>query len=187
MALSPVLQPAEVLGVDPNHSSLEAAAVRAQSYDLPPQRVEFLPTAPGEPLPFEDGLFHLTVCVSVLEYVRTLQGRRRLVNELTRVTRPNGYIFLATPNPFRIRDYHTGRFLGDFRRRDGYPWSSTPGQLRELFHGLERLPLHGYLCRRGLRKVGLSPHWFPGWAASLVAWASPWQRILARKLEGVLR
>ena len=60
MALSPVLQAAEVVGVDPNRCSLAAADSRAKAYGLPPGRVSFLPVMPGEPLPFTDQRFGLT-------------------------------------------------------------------------------------------------------------------------------
>jgi SAM-dependent methyltransferase len=181
VALSPILQPTQVIGLDPNQLSLEAARVRALGYELSPARLSFQHITPGESLPFADGSFHLTLCVSVLEYVSTLEGRRQLAEEIHRVTRRGGYIFLATPNPFRFRDYHTKRWFGDFIRREGYPWSCTPRQLRKLFRGCVRVPLSAYLVRQAIKKLKIPSSLVPSLLCAAMGWTLPWQKLLFRK------
>jgi len=181
LALSSVLRPVEVVGVDPNHFSLEAAEIRARGYDLWEDQVRFLPLVPGEPLPFADNSFDLTVCVSVLEYIQKMEDRQRLADEMKRVTRPDGYIFLSTPNPYRLWSLHTGRFLGDFRRHEAHPWSNTPAQIKKMFRDCEPVPLHGYVVPRALRRVGLPVRYLPGPLARGLTWLFRWQRFLMRK------
>jgi methylase of polypeptide subunit release factors len=57
LALSEELNASEIVGVDPNRLSLLAAEERARGYDLPPERVRFLPVAPGGASPFRTTIF----------------------------------------------------------------------------------------------------------------------------------
>lgn len=181
MALSPGLSANEVIGVDPNDHSIEAALVRARGYHLTEDRCWFRTIGVGEPLPFEDESFDLTTCVSVIEYVHRIEDRQALIAELERVTRPGGHILLITPSPFRLRDYHTSRFFGDWRRDDGYPWASPPWQLQRMFTRSEFIPVRAHQIENGLKKRGVPASWIPHRAASLAGWALPWQKLLARR------
>jgi len=181
MALSPGLLASEVIGVDPNDHSIDAAVVRARGYHLTEDRCWFRTIGIGEPLPFEDESFDLTTCVSVIEYVHRIEDRHALVAELERVTRPGGHILLITPSPFRARDYHTRRFFGDWRRADGFPWASPPWQLRRMFTRSELIPVRAHQVENGLRKRGVPTSWIPQRAASLAGWALPWQKLLAHR------
>lgn len=180
MALSPVLGALEVIGADPNTWSLEAATVRARGYDMTAERCRFEPLTPGAPLPFDDASFDLTVCVSAIEYIHRSEDRFALAQEMLRVTSPGGHILLVTPNPLRLRDYHTRRWLGDLRREEGYPWASPPWQLRRMLAGCEIIPLHGHQLRHGIERRGLPGHRLPGWL-SFLGYALPWQKLLVRK------
>ncbi|MEJ7731664.1 MAG: class I SAM-dependent methyltransferase [Polyangiaceae bacterium] len=179
MALSDKLAAEHIIGVDPNEASLEAARVRARMHEVD-DRVAFETTRAGAPLPFDDGAFDLVICVSVLEYVHRLDDRRALVDEMKRVTRPGGHILLITPSPFRLRDYHTKRVLGDLRRRDGYPWSSTPGQLASMLSGCEITWMRAWQLGHGLRKLGVPIDEVPE-RFGFLGMALPWQKVLARK------
>lgn len=181
MALSHGLSASEVIGVDPNAHSIEAAVVRARGYHLPEDRCGFRIIGVGEPLPYEDESFDLTTCVSVIEYVHRIEDRHALVAELERVTRPGGHILLITPSPFRVRDYHTNRFFGDWRRAGGYPWASPPWQLQRMFTRSEFIPVRAHQIENGLKKRGVPASWIPHRAASLAGWALPWQKLLARR------
>jgi SAM-dependent methyltransferase len=182
MALSRVLDAAEVVGIDPDELSLPAAEVRARGYDLSPDRIRFLQVIPGQPFPFADGSFDLTTCVSVLEFISTAEGRQALTAEIQRVTRPGGLIYLATPTPYRLREFHSRRFLGDFFRTPGCSWSSSPGQVRKMFRQCSRISLSEYYYQRGREKYGKAIAWLPAAVvARLSAWSSPWQRFLLRK------
>ena len=181
LALSRVLAPDRVVGVDPNARALEAARLRAKAHDLDDARVHFEPIRAGQRLPFPDHQFDLTTCVSVLEFVTDPKAREAFVAELVRVTRPGGHIYLATPTPWRLREYHSGRILGDLIRRRGEPWSSSPGAVRRMFRGCSPVPI-----RAGVIEVGLSrrfPH-CPRFVAAMLSSAVPalrWSKQLFRK------
>ncbi len=180
MALSPVLSANKIIGVDPNKLSIRAAEIRALGYDLDRARCEFRPSHPSETLPVADASADLTTCISVLEYIHDDAQRARMIAELKRVTRPGGYILLATPNPMRLRERHTKRILGDWRRREGYPWSSPPWRLLRMFHDCQFIPSQLHQLRHGLSKRGVPGRRFPSWLGWL-GWLLPWQKILVRK------
>lgn len=165
----------QVVGIDASASTVAAAWVRAGSYGLSPDQVRFEHVPAGSRLPFADGSFDMVTCVSVLEFVTTGEGRRFLVSEILRVARPGGHVFLATPSPFRFRNYHSGRALGDWRHTPGFPWSSTPWSVRRMFAGNELVPLARYRLLRHPRLKSL------GWAAPVLQWVFPWQQYLVRR------
>ena len=181
MALSPVLAPDLVVGVDPEPLSLRAAEVRARGYGLGPSRVAFRPCRPARPLPFPSDSFDLVACVSVLEFLPTARERTDLVDEMKRVVRPGGHLFLATPNPLRFRDMHSKRWLGDLVRRDGYPWATPPWAVRAMVRDCERVPIQTWLGARAMERAGLRFRRAPRPLADAVAWASAWQKLLVRK------
>jgi SAM-dependent methyltransferase len=181
MALSPVLAPEVLVGFDPDALSLRAAEARANAHGLDPRRVTFVSGRPGEALPFDSDTFDLVVCVSVLEFLPTTGGRRRLIDELKRVARPGGHVFVATPNPLRLRDVHAKRWLGDFVRRDGFPWASPPWELRAMIADCERVPIDTWVVARALDRAGLKGRVVPRALTKAIAWAQAWQKVLVRK------
>jgi SAM-dependent methyltransferase len=181
IALSTKLGAREVIGLDPNEFSLEAAIVRARGYDLSEEKCSFRAIGVGQSLPYDDESFDLVTCVSVIEYVHRLEDRHTLVAELERVTRPGGHVVLITPNPLRVRDYHTKRLLGDWRRADGYPWASPPWQLARMFKHSELIPARAHQVEQGLRRRGMPVTWLPQSVASLLGFALPWQKVVARR------
>ena len=181
MALSPILAPEVVMGVDPEPISLKAARVRASGHGLEPPRVTFRGCRAGSPLPFEDDSFDLVVSVSVLEFVPTASQRRDLVAEMKRVVRPGGHVFLATPSPWRLRELHSGRWFGDFVRRPGYPWATPPWEIERLLGDFDPVPIQRWVGTRTLERAGVPPRKVPRPLARAVALASTWQRVLARK------
>jgi SAM-dependent methyltransferase len=180
LALSGKINATEVHGLDPNGLSIDAARVRSEGYEDVAGRVRFQVIPPDSPLPFEDGYFDLSVSVSVLEYLRDSAARLRFVQEMVRVTRSGGHIVLITPNPFKLFNYHTGQFLGDWRKVEGFPWASRPWELRRMLAGCDVRFLTGEQLARGLQNRNV-----PG--ASLARFLSPlgwlldWQKVLARK------
>jgi SAM-dependent methyltransferase len=170
-----------VVGVDPNALSVAAARLRALGHGLDAGRVEFRVIHSGAPLPFADAEFDLTVSVSVLEFISRPGGRAFFASELVRVTRPGGHVFLSTPNDFRLREHHTGRWLGNFRRSDGHPWSSTPRAIRRMFHGCQAV------TTAATEVAGHLPaplRWAAGVARispGLASLAMPWRRFVFRR------
>lgn len=180
LALSRALQASEIVGIDPNLSAIAAARVRAQGYDIEPNRLRFEGTKPQQPLPFADCAFELTTCVSVLEFISERSGRQFLTSELRRVTKPGGYIFVATPSPWRLREFHSGRFLGHLLHRDGYPWASTPWAIRRMFHDCEPVQIGGFVMNDILRRHLPKAQSLSVLSSLLVPYL-PWQKHLYRK------
>jgi SAM-dependent methyltransferase len=141
--------------------------------------LEFLAIEADRPLPFADGQFSLTTCVSVLEFVPTDQGRRKLVDELKRVTRPGGYVYLATPNPLRPWRVHKKWLIGDVIFRDGVPWSWPSARLAAAFSDCQIVPLARFRMREIFRKRGLGTR-LPDWMCRNLIAVMPWQKVLAR-------
>lgn len=165
----------QVIGIDASASSVAAARVRANSYGLSPDRVRFEHVCAGSRLPFPAASFDLVTCVSVLEFITTEEARRFLVSEFLRVLRPDGHVFLATPSPLRLREYHSRRPLGDWRQTPGFPWSSPPWSVRKMFAGNDLVPLarHRVLAHPRIKSLA--------WAAPFLQFAFPWQQYLVRK------
>jgi SAM-dependent methyltransferase len=183
VALTDGLSAKYVLGVDPNAGGIAAADVRARGHDLPAERIAFRAIKAGEPLPVDDGTFDLVLCVSVLEYLGTRASRRAFTQELLRAARPGGTICLATPNPARLFDYHTRRLLGDVRRAEGFPWASTPWEIRRMFTGhevrfLRREQIEHGLAARGVPTGRLGPLLRP---LAPIGALLPWQKVLVTK------
>lgn len=174
LALSP-LAPLETTGIDASMAAIRAARVRAQGHGLDAGRVRFMHVAAGHPLPFADDAFDLVTCVSVLEFIGSPAAREALVAEMLRVARPGGYLYIATPNPIRLHDLHSRRWLGDWRRNPGYPWSSTGTSLRRMLGDCRVESLAPGRIRLHPRLRHLA------WTVPAVSWALPWQRLLARK------
>lgn len=172
LALSETLQAAHVVGVDPNPNALEAARVRMQGHRLDGPRLRFEEVAARDPLPFADASFDLVTFVSVLEFISTPADRARIAAEIRRVTKPGGWIYLATPSPWRLREHHTRRWFGHVRRKAGFPWSSTPGEIRRMFEPCVPIPLDAFVVADVLRR-----HRMPG--ARLSALLSPFAACLA--------
>lgn len=185
VALSDGVAPEVVVGADPDPLSLRAAEARARGYGLDARRVSFVRTQPGEPLPFASDSFDLVLSVSVLEFVPTAEGRRRLVEEMKRVVRPGGHVLLATPSPLRMRERHSRRLLGDYVRRDGYPWASPPWALRAMVADFERVDIDAWVVSKALERVGVSRGPVPRAVAKGLAWAGAWQKVLVRKPAGL--
>lgn len=181
IALTPDLGVRRVLGVDPNGFSLEAARIRALGHDVPADRIDFIRSQVGAELPV-DRQYDLCVCVSVLEYLWSPESRRELIRQMIRATKVGGKIFLATPNPIALFDYHSGRVFGDFRRRPGFPWASTGPELRRMFTGCEVRFLRREQLAIGLENRGVH---LPLVAQTLgpLGYVLPWQKIIATRRE----
>jgi ubiquinone/menaquinone biosynthesis C-methylase UbiE len=181
IAQSLKLKPNHITGIDPNPSALLAARQRALGSDLISDQILFQHVASDECLPFESDRFDLTVCVSVLEFVSRVCARQALVTEMIRVTKPGGFIFLATPNPYRMRNIHSRRLFGDWHRRQGFPWACTRRQLVRMVRPCVTVPVQTFVVHQAAAKLGL-PYWpFPSWLSAIIALLLPWQKILVRK------
>jgi SAM-dependent methyltransferase len=86
---------AEAHGIEPFEPSVVRGRVRAEEHGV---RLE-LQGGVGETLPFPDESFDLVLLDNVLEHV---QERERTLNEIHRVLRPGGILYLVTPKPFAL-------------------------------------------------------------------------------------
>jgi SAM-dependent methyltransferase len=179
LALSKQLAADRVVGVDPNHAALEAARVRARGHGVPPERIVFHPIGSAPVLPFPAERFELVVCVSVLEYLASIEARAALVREMLRVTRRGGFIMLATPSARRLRDYHTRRWFGRTRRRPGSPWLCTPRELHAMLAGCELIDTRLLQIEVGMKARGMRVGRLPRWARHLAP-LLPWHKVVAR-------
>ena len=171
VALAATFPDATVVGVDPGALALDAARVRASAQPDIAGRMSLIAVAEDSPLPFVDRAFDLVTCTSVLEFLTAVDRRRRLARELTRVAR--GRIVITTPNPLcRMREQHSRRWFGDFRRRADAPWASRPGELEEMFAPWERLPVP----ERVRDKLSIPA--LPAVAAHWVERIMPWQFLM---------
>jgi ubiquinone/menaquinone biosynthesis C-methylase UbiE len=183
LASSTVLRPTQVVGIDASHLAVEAAKIRATGYDLPSALISFSGCPPGERLPFKDDSFDLTVCSSVLEFVTSKPAREELILELGRVTRPDGFVFISTPNPLRLREYHSRKFLGDYFHRTGYPWGTRPWELSRLFSGWQEIPVTKYYRKKLSERLGTRLP-IPDSVIRGISWIAPWQNRLFHKRHG---
>ncbi|MBN8481982.1 MAG: methyltransferase domain-containing protein, partial [Xanthomonadales bacterium] len=167
-----------VVGVDPNAAAVEAARVRQRGHGIDDARVRFEAIAAGEPLPFADGAFDLVTVVSVLEFVGTRAAREAFAREIERVTCRGGHVFVATPNPWRLRELHSRRWFGDLRHRDGFPWASSAPAIRRLFAGFDQVPTDRHVATALFARHRLPG---PGPVAPWVVATLPWQKHLFRK------
>jgi ubiquinone/menaquinone biosynthesis C-methylase UbiE len=80
------IQSENVYGVDYNHTLVSQCQeiFNAQQLDLE-----------IEDLPFDDGCFDLVICNQVLEHLKNEQGA---IENIVRVTKPQGYILIGIPN-----------------------------------------------------------------------------------------
>lgn len=181
LALSEKLLPTRVVGIDANASAIAAARVRASAYDLDDRNVQFDHLQAGQLLPFDSGTFDLVVMVSVLEFIGSPSERERLLSELMRVVKPGGYLYLSSPRR-GLREFHSHRLAGDFRRAPGMPWSSSSKDFRAWLAGWERIPVDALYASIGLgrRRWGRALAGSP-WVGRVASVARQWNRVLARR------
>lgn len=171
VALCAAFRGVPVVGIDAVPITIEAARVRAAGCGA---QAQFQVVPQDTQLPFADGSFDLVTCTSVLEFVTDPSARARLASEMIRVGRRD--ILLTTPNPLaRIRELHTGRWLGDFRRHPEFPWACTPSEMDRLFMPFRRTALPERV-RDKFKAAAM-----PVWLTQVVEVVMPWQFILYSK------
>jgi len=111
---------------------------------------------PGKKLPFKDNFFDLVVSFDVIEHV---EDDLLFVNEIYRVLKKNGAVYLATPNRNRLSNVLM-RLVG---KPVKYPYVlSTGGRLGEVIHLREYLgeELRQILKISKFYNIELEPFWF---------------------------
>lgn len=82
---------AKVTAIDPAQKAIEIARIHAEREQL---SIKY-DVGVGENLPYADQTFDIVVCVDVLEHVSDLN---QVINEITRVLKPGGYLAYDTIN-----------------------------------------------------------------------------------------
>jgi ubiquinone/menaquinone biosynthesis C-methylase UbiE len=116
-------------------------------------------------LPFENNIFDLTFCRQLFYYFDS-EFLISVLQELRRVTRPNGKLFVAQTTPL---NYSSKKFLHDFMGIEGVPlFYRLPGEIRKIidksgftitlenefvFEIMENLDEFSYLRRLSLKEA----------------------------------
>ncbi len=134
----------DVYGIDPEKWKHEFIAMKAKAYGYPDEWLDRFLVCKGEELPYPDDFFDCVYSYQTLEHVLE---PRRCIEEMFRVTRPGGVIFIQCP------DYR-GTFEGHYR----LPWLPLmPRSLARLYLRLMRRPLAGldalnYVTERSIKR-----------------------------------
>ena len=130
----------------------ERTDLRLVSFDIkyppgPPARAAHVSIFRGDlaRLPLRDAAFDLTICHYVLEHVTALEP---CCDELARVTRPGGALYLAVPRSasfddrlYRFAGYFAKYALGKFRKRIEHQQRFDLAKLLHLFRAREFEPV----------------------------------------------
>lgn len=184
LALSAAIGANEVIGVDPNELSIAAARVRAEGFAVA-HRTRFQIIESAAPLPFPDKTFDLVVAVSVLEFIEAPLARANFLSELQRVTRGGGFVYVSTPSPWRLRELHSGRWFGNFRRVPNEPWASSTSVICNAMSRCIRVPTEPWLAGQILRRWGSKSDLPPSmcrWLLALAFTIAPWRKHLFQKV-----
>ncbi len=133
---------AETWGVDPSAEALAIAERRVRGGQLL--------CAQAESLPFPDGAFDVVYCYSTLEHVA---DARRALSEMVRVLRPEGALYLHTPNRWACFESHYKIFwVPGLPRWAGRAYLTARGRPTGFLQTLR--PLAFAECQRILREAG---------------------------------
>lgn len=178
------------LGADVTAADRDTSEFRA---DLPVVAIE------GPDLPFDDACFDLVVFNHVIEHVGERAAQGRILDEIVRILRPGGRLYIAVPSryapvephfrlpllgalPRRLADAMVRKWR-DHSRYDCYPMSRR--ELMALLH-----PRFAEVRDKGpeafafavRHEMGAGPlRWIPGWLARLASPAFPTHIALATK------
>ena len=90
----------DAYGIEPNEKALEICNMKAQLFGIDKGRVI---NAVAENLPFEDNTFDFVYCYTVIEHVQNVE---MAIDEMIRVTKKNGYIYINAPDYRQFTERH---------------------------------------------------------------------------------
>ena len=148
-----------------------------------PQRksAPFLAQCTDEHMPFADDAFDYVMCHQVLEHVGVVgdtmalqpdwkQIRQRFLNNLVRVTKPGGYINVATPNrTFPLDPGHAPNFFGIRVHGPLDRFLTSYGDMRAYYKGHEVKPATpaNYYAGNLTSRAGRVGRWFKNYISFL--------------------
>jgi SAM-dependent methyltransferase len=141
----------------------------------------YLAQCTDEHLPFADGSFDLVMCHQVLEHVGVVGDtmelqpnskaiRQRFLDNLVRVTKPGGYINVATPNrTFPLDPGHAPNFFGIRVHGPFDHFLTSYGDMRTYFKGHQVRPTTpaNYYAGSLAARAGRVGRWFRNYIAFL--------------------
>lgn len=92
---------ADVYGLEPNHDAYRISLLKAKLKGIPKNNIV---RGYSEKLPYADNHFDFVYCYTVLEHVSDV---RRSIEEMVRVAKPRGRIFVETPD---YRQFYEGHY-----------------------------------------------------------------------------
>lgn len=95
----------DAYGIDPEEDKHDFVALKAEEYGYPGDWLDHFFKGVGERLPFPDDSFDLVTTYQTLEHV---QDPYRAIEQMIRVTRPGGGIFIACPD---YRSFYEAHYL----------------------------------------------------------------------------
>lgn len=120
--------------VDISHESLRAAAAIVNRELHPALASKFsFQYGDASALPFPDGSFDMSVCMSTIDHLPTPEARQRAVNEMARTTRPGGHVIVTVPNRWCL-PYRAGirKMTRDGTLHYGFVYLFSPVELRTM-------------------------------------------------------
>lgn len=109
ISLAMLFPEARFHGVDISRAEISIAPARAALFGVG-DRCRFEIIGKGQPLPVPDNAFDLCICCSMLEYAIDPDVRRKCVQEMARIIRPGGMLFMTVPNRIYPFELHSGKF-----------------------------------------------------------------------------
>lgn len=93
-----------VYGIDPDEEAFRICHMKAEKYNIPAERFKL---SNAEQLPFDDNVFDLVNCFTVLEHVADV---KKTLLEMVRVTKPGGVIYTNSPHYWCLYEGHYKMF-----------------------------------------------------------------------------
>lgn len=106
LALQHLFPNARITGIDPDHRAIDIARTMASHIDR--RHFPHTPTyvvGAGEHLPYPDQSFDLIICAQVIEHVQDVNS---CLNEIARVLKSGGYLYIEAPNYIWPLEPHLG-------------------------------------------------------------------------------
>ena len=94
------IEGANVYGIEPFASALEISRLKVKSVGIPEENIK---SCKAEDMDFEDSYFDFVYCYTVIEHVDDVS---KSIQEMLRVTKPNGLIFLQAPDYRQMYEGH---------------------------------------------------------------------------------
>lgn len=96
------------------------------------ERIIFIP-ADASQLPFDTESFDIVVSFSTIDHIPGSENRRRVIYEMSRVTKKEGYVIVTVPNRLNVPYYRGSQKLQKAGMASfGYEYSFTPWELKRL-------------------------------------------------------